>query len=77
MSRQGSLSIERMCQLAPVSRAGLYRYLQDRTPYEEDMAVRSTIQAIAVDIDVAMAIGGSPPNYAGVGWWSITSGSPA
>jgi putative transposase len=49
MSLQGSLSIERMCQLAPVSRAGFYRYLQDRTPHEEDMAVRSTIQAIAVE----------------------------
>jgi hypothetical protein len=28
MSPQGSLSIERMCQLAPVSRAGFYRSLQ-------------------------------------------------
>jgi putative transposase len=49
MSMQGSLSIERLCQLAPVSRAGFYRSLQDHTPHEEDMAVRSTIQAIAVE----------------------------
>jgi transposase InsO family protein len=49
MSRQGTLSIERMCQVAPVSRAGFYRYLQERTPHEEEMAVRATIQAIAVE----------------------------
>jgi len=49
MPLQGSLSIERMCQLAQVSRAGFYRYLQDRTPVEEEMQVRSTIQAIAVE----------------------------
>ena len=49
MPLQGSLSIERMCQLAQVSRAGFYRYLQGRTPVQEDMEVRSTIQAIAVE----------------------------
>jgi putative transposase len=49
MPLQGSLSIERMCQLAQVSRAGFYRYLQDRAPTQEDMDVRSTIQAIAVE----------------------------
>jgi putative transposase len=49
MPLQGSLSIERMCQLAQVSRAGFYRYLQGRMPVEEDMEVRSTIQAIAVE----------------------------
>jgi len=46
---QGSLPIERMCQLAQVSRAGFYRYLQGRSPIEEDMEVRSMIQAIAVE----------------------------
>ena len=49
MPLQGRLSIERMCQLAQVSRAGFYRSLQGRTPAEEDMEVRSTIQAIAVE----------------------------
>jgi putative transposase len=49
MPLQGSLSIERMCQLAQVSRAGFYRYLEDRAPVEEEMEVRSTIQAIAVE----------------------------
>ena len=49
MPVQGSLSIERMCQLAQVSRAGFYRSLQDRTPIQEEMEVRSMIQAIAVE----------------------------
>jgi transposase InsO family protein len=49
MPLQGSLSIERMCQLAGVSRAGFYRSLQDRAPVEEDMEVRSVIQQIAVE----------------------------
>jgi putative transposase len=49
MPLQGSLSIERMCQLGQVSRAGFYRHLQDRTPIQEEMEVRATIQAIAVE----------------------------
>ena len=48
MPLQGGLSIERMCQLAQVSRAGLYRYLECRVPAEEDMTVRSAIQEIAL-----------------------------
>lgn len=43
---QGKLSIERMCQLAGVSRAGFYRSLQEQEPGEEDMEVRSAIQKI-------------------------------
>jgi putative transposase len=49
MSMQGSLSIERMCQLAGVGRAGFYRSLQENIPAEEDMEVRSAIQQIAVE----------------------------
>jgi len=49
MPLQSRLSIERMSQLAEVSRAGFYRHLQDRAPAQEDMEVRSTIQAIAVE----------------------------
>jgi transposase InsO family protein len=49
MSMQGSLSIERMCQLAGVGRAGFYRSLQEKMPAEEDMEVRSAIQQIAVE----------------------------
>jgi transposase InsO family protein len=49
MPLQGHLSIERMCQLAQVSRAGFYRSLQGRVPVQEDLEVRSTIQSIAVE----------------------------
>jgi transposase InsO family protein len=49
MSRQGSLSIERMCQLVAVSRASFYRSLQEQRPVEEEMEVRSAIQQIAVE----------------------------
>jgi transposase InsO family protein len=49
MAAQGSLSMERMCQLAGVSRAGFYRSLMASQPVEEDMAVRSAIQQIAVE----------------------------
>lgn len=48
MSRQGSLSIERMCQLAQVSRAGFYRSWHAHQPMEEEMAVRTAIQEVAV-----------------------------
>jgi putative transposase len=49
MSLQGSLSIERMCQMAPVSRRGFYRSLQEQHPVEEEMEVRSAIQQIALE----------------------------
>jgi putative transposase len=46
MSMQGKLSIERMCQLACVSRAGFYRSLQEQEPVAEDMEIRSMIHKI-------------------------------
>jgi putative transposase len=49
MSLQGSLSIERMCQMAPVSRRGFYRSLKEQQPAEEEMEVRSAIQQIALE----------------------------
>jgi len=49
MSVQGSLRIERMCQLAGVSRAGFYRSLQEHQPEEEEMEVRAAIQQIALE----------------------------
>ena len=49
MPMQGSLSIERMCLLARVSRAGFYRFLKERQPREEDTEVRSAIQQIALE----------------------------
>ena len=45
---QGSLSVERMCHLAQVSRAGFYRSLKEQMPVEESMEVRSAIQEIAL-----------------------------
>jgi putative transposase len=46
MPMQGKLNIERMCQLAGVSRAGFYRSLEAEQAVEEDMEVRSAIQSI-------------------------------
>ena len=46
---QGSLTIERMCQLAPVSRAGFYRSFSAVKPAEEEMEVRAMIQQIALE----------------------------
>ena len=49
MRLQGSLSIERMCQLAQVSRAGFYRSFQQQEPQQEEMELRSTIQEIFLE----------------------------
>jgi transposase InsO family protein len=49
MPVQGSLSVERMCQVAVVSRAGYYRSFQEHSPAEEEMLVRSTMQQIVVE----------------------------
>jgi len=49
MPLQGSLSIERMCELARVSRASFYRSLKEQRPAEEETEVRSTIQQIALE----------------------------
>ena len=46
---QGSLSIERMCYLAQVSRASFYRSLAEQMPQEEEMELRGAIQEIAVE----------------------------
>ncbi len=46
MSLQGGLSIERMCQLAQVSRAGFYRSMQEQAPDEEEMVLRAAIHEI-------------------------------
>ena len=49
MSLLGSLSIERMCQLAQVSRAGFYRSLQEHLPVKEEMEVRSMLPQMALE----------------------------
>ena len=48
-SLQGKLSVERMCMLAEVSRAGFYRSLHKRQPRVEETVVRAAIQEVAVD----------------------------
>jgi transposase InsO family protein len=48
-SLQGKLSVERMCVLAEVSRAGFYRWLQKKEPAVEATAVRDAIQAVAIE----------------------------
>ena len=49
MPQQGTLGVESMCRLAGVSRAGFYRFLQQRHPAEDDMEVRAAIQQIVVE----------------------------
>jgi putative transposase len=45
---QGGLSIERMCTLVGVSRAGYYRHFQASAPRQEETCVRDAIQRIAL-----------------------------
>jgi putative transposase len=49
MRLQGGLSIERMCHLAQVSRAGFYRSLKEQEPQQEEMDLRATIQEIFLE----------------------------
>lgn len=50
MSQQSTLTVERMCHLAQVSRAGYYRFLNRPDPaVGNDMEVRSAIQQIALE----------------------------
>jgi transposase InsO family protein len=49
MPLQGGLSIERMCELARVSRASFYRSLKEQRPAEEETEVQSAIQQIALE----------------------------
>jgi putative transposase len=48
MSLQGGLSIERMCLVAGVSRAGFYRHLRGLDAWDEEMLLRSEIQKIVL-----------------------------
>lgn len=49
MSRQSTLTIERMCQLAQVSRAGLYRFLNPpETAGDDEIELRAHMQKIAL-----------------------------
>jgi len=46
---QGSLSVERMCRVAAVSRASFYRWLEPLAPVEEEMEVRAAIQTVVLE----------------------------
>ena len=46
---QGSLSVERMCRVAGVSRASFYRWLEPSPPVEQEVEVRAAIQAIVLE----------------------------
>jgi transposase InsO family protein len=46
---QGELTVERMCVLARVSRAGYYRHWAASAPREEETAVRDAIQKVALE----------------------------
>jgi len=45
---QGELTVERMCVLSGVSRAGYYRHWKRSAPRQEETAVRDAIQRIAL-----------------------------
>ena len=49
MPLQGNVGVERMCQLAGVSRAGFYRYLRRGWQWEEEVALRSTVQDVVIE----------------------------
>jgi len=46
---QGMLTVERMCALAGVSRAGYYRHWQASAPRQEETVVRDAIQRAALE----------------------------
>jgi putative transposase len=48
MTMQGKLSVGRMCQLAQISRAGFYRFLEEEAPQEKEMAERAAVQAVVL-----------------------------
>jgi putative transposase len=48
VAAQGQASIERMCELGKVSRAGFYRDWQERQPKEAEVALRDVIQKAAL-----------------------------
>jgi len=48
-AEQGGLSVERMCALSGVSRAGFYRHWEASAPRQCDTAVRDAIQQVVVE----------------------------
>ena len=59
---QGAPSIEHLCLLGSVSRAGFYRFGEVRAPQRTEADLRDKIQKVALDkrsTTASMAIGGS------------------
>lgn len=48
-AEQGGLTVERMCELSGVSRAGFYRHWRASAPRQADTAVRDAVQQIIVE----------------------------
>src|SRR6266853_109987 len=48
MQSQGGLSIQRMCEMATISRASFYRSWENKAPTEAEMALRDAVQRMAV-----------------------------
>jgi len=48
MQSQGGLSIQRMCELAGVSRASFYRHWEEQEPTVAEMALRDAVQRAAL-----------------------------
>jgi putative transposase len=48
MRSQGGLSIQRMCELAGVSRASFYRHWEQQEPTEAEMVLRNAVQRAAL-----------------------------
>jgi putative transposase len=46
--QQGELGVERLCELARISRAGYYRHWQQTTPAEVDVELRDQLQKICL-----------------------------
>ncbi len=46
---QGGLTVERMCELSGVSRAGFYRHWEVSAPRQADTALRDALQQVAVE----------------------------
>jgi len=48
--QQGGLTVERMCELAKVDRAGYYRWRRRREPEDHNMEIRDRIQRICLGL---------------------------
>jgi putative transposase len=48
MRPQGEITVERVCALAGVSRAGYYRHWSASAPRQEETAVRHAVQRVAL-----------------------------